>query len=143
MSEMGFYLLPTGKLHKKKTKRAGWKIFLQDILIVFIGIWLITLIILLGLIFTEELHMIQIYHQKKYRNIFLQLLISLRVFKLTSFTAWQEAINNASFQQKHDPISKNILWRQNPLEIAIEDISTFDAENLIVGSLLRELGKKN
>ena len=65
MSEMGFYLLPTGKLQKKKTKRAGWKIFLQDILIVFIGIWLITLIILLGLIFTEELHMIQIYHQKK------------------------------------------------------------------------------
>ena len=36
--------------------------------------------------FTEELQMIQVCHQKTYRNIFLQLLISLRAFKLTSIT---------------------------------------------------------
>lgn len=51
-------------------------------------------------------------------------------------------INNASFRQKLDPISKNILQRQNPLELVFEDISTFDAENPMVGSLLRELDLK-
>ena len=48
-------------------------------------------------------------------------------------------LNNASFRPKPDPISKNILRRQNPLEFVLEDISTFDAKNPIVGSLLREL----
>ena len=51
----------------------------------------------------------------------------------------KKKINNASFQQKLDRISKNILRRQNPFELVFEDISTFDAENPIVGSLLREL----
>ena len=50
-----------------------------------------------------------------------------------------DRINNASFRQKLDPISKNILRRQNPLELVFEDVSTFDAENRIVGSMLREL----
>ena len=54
-------------------------------------------------------------------------------------------INNASFRQKLDPIGKNIIRRKNPLEIVFEDISTFDTENPIVGSLLKELdvGKKD
>ena len=54
-------------------------------------------------------------------------------------------INNASFRQKLDPFSKNILRRQNPLELFFEDIAMFDAENTIVGSLLKELnvGKKD
>ena len=54
-------------------------------------------------------------------------------------------ITNVSFRQKLDPRKKNILRRQNPLELVFEDISTFDAEKpIIVGSLLRELsrGKK-
>ena len=53
-------------------------------------------------------------------------------------------MNNANFRQKLDPISKNILRRQIPLELVFEDISTFDKENPIVGSLLKELdvGKK-
>ena len=50
----------------------------------------------------------------------------------------RDRINDVSFRQKLDPISKNILRRQNPLELVFEDISTFDAENPIVGSLLRE-----
>ena len=56
----------------------------------------------------------------------------------------RDRINNASFRQKLGPISKNILRRQNQLEFVFEDISTFVAENPIVGSLLRELdvGKK-
>ena len=51
----------------------------------------------------------------------------------------RDRINDASFRQKLDPISKNILRRQNPLELVFEDISKFDAENPIVGSLLREI----
>ena len=49
-------------------------------------------------------------------------------------------LNNTSFRQKLHPISKNILRRQNPLELVFEGISTFDAENPMFTSLLRELG---
>ena len=56
----------------------------------------------------------------------------------------RDRINDASFRLKLDPISKNILRRQNPLELVFDDISTFDAETPIVGSLLREIDiKKN
>ena len=56
----------------------------------------------------------------------------------------RDRINDANYRQKLDPISKNILRRQNPLELVFEDVSTFDAENPIVGSLIRELTlKKN
>ena len=52
----------------------------------------------------------------------------------------KDRINNASFRQKLDPISKNILRRQNLLEFIFEDISTtFDAENPIVDLLFKEL----
>ena len=56
----------------------------------------------------------------------------------------RDRINNASFREKLDPINKNIVRQQNPLELVFEDISTFDAENPIVGALLREpdVGKK-
>ena len=51
----------------------------------------------------------------------------------------RDRINDASFRQKLDPTSKNIIRRQNPLELVFEGVSTFDAENPIVGSLLREI----
>ena len=51
----------------------------------------------------------------------------------------KDRMNNASFRQKLDPISKNIRRRQNPIELVFEDISTFDAENPIVSSLSRKL----
>ena len=54
----------------------------------------------------------------------------------------RDGMNDASFRQRLDPISKNILRRQNPLELVFEDISIFDAENPIVGSLLREIDIK-
>ena len=53
----------------------------------------------------------------------------------------KDRIKNASFRQKSHPTSKNILRRQNPLELVFEDILTFDAENPIVGSLLKDVGK--
>ena len=34
----------------------------------------------------------------------------------------RDRTNDASFRQKLDPISKNILRRQNPLELVFEDI---------------------
>lgn len=49
----------------------------------------------------------------------------------------RDRINDANFRQKLDPISKNILRRQNSLELLFEDISAFDAENPINGSVLR------
>ena len=54
----------------------------------------------------------------------------------------RDRINDSSFRQKLDPISKNILRRQNPLELVFEDISKLDAENPIVGSLVREIDIK-
>ena len=54
----------------------------------------------------------------------------------------KDRINDGSFRQRLDPISKNILRRQNTLELIFEDISTFHAENPIVGSLLREIDIK-
>ena len=54
----------------------------------------------------------------------------------------RDRTNDASFRQKLDPISKNILRKQNLLELVLEDISTFNAENLIVGTLLREIDLK-
>lgn len=56
----------------------------------------------------------------------------------------RDSLNNASFRQRLDPILKNIFRCQNPLEQVFEDFSTFEAQNPIVGSLLRELdiGKK-
>ena len=39
---------------------------------------------------------------------------------------------NASFRQKLYPVIQNILRRENPLELVFDDISTFDAQNLIV-----------
>ena len=39
----------------------------------------------------------------------------------------RDRLNNASFRQKLDPISKNIFRRQNPLELVFKDISTVDA----------------
>ena len=56
---------------------------------------------------------------------------------INHYVTWDRT-NDASFRQKLDPISKNILRKQNLLELAFEDISTFDTENLIVGSPLRE-----
>ena len=43
----------------------------------------------------------------------------------------RDRINDASFRKKLDPISKNILRRQNPLEVVFEDVSTFDRRVLL------------
>ena len=51
----------------------------------------------------------------------------------------RDKINNASFRQKLDPISKNILRREHPIDLVFKDTSTFDAKNPVVCSLLNKL----
>ena len=51
----------------------------------------------------------------------------------------RDRINNTSFRQKLDPISKNILSWENSIELVIKVISTFDAENTIVSSIVKNL----
>ena len=84
----------------------------------------------------------QTFLEKMYKNIFWLHLTLQKVFRQILITVTRDKINDASFRQKLDPISKNILRRQNLLELVFEDISTFDAENLIVRSFLRELDLK-
>ena len=52
--------------------------------------------------------------------------------------------NQASFCRKLDPIVKNVWRKENPLELLFEDVSKFDAQNPVTGSLLKEIdvGKK-
>ena len=54
----------------------------------------------------------------------------------------RDRTNDASFRQKLDTISANILRKQNLFHLVFKDISTFDAENPIVESLLREIDLK-
>ena len=53
-------------------------------------------------------------------------------------------LNEASFKRKLDPVSKNILKNQNPIELLFKDIKHFDAQNPVIGSLIRkaDIGKK-
>ena len=50
----------------------------------------------------------------------------------------------ASFRHKLDPIAKNVWRKENPLEILFEDVSKFDTQNPVIGSLLNKIdvGKK-
>ena len=44
-----------------------------------------------------------------------------------------------------DPIEKNVWKKENALELLFKDVSNFDAENPVIGSLLRKIdvGKKD
>ena len=87
-----------------------------------------------GLIFMGGLLMIMIFLLMMPKNIFLQQVILAKEYKQTLTIVSKDKINSASFRQKLDPISKNILRRQNPLELVFDDISTFDAKNPNFGS---------
>ena len=53
--------------------------------------------------------------------------------------------NEASFRRKLDPIEKSVWRLENPLDLLFKDVANFDAQNLVIGSLLRkiDLGKNN
>ena len=142
MSENGFYLLPANKLYKKEDTRQ-----FQNFLAGYVGIFYRNLAgnIDIGLDFYSRITAdanIPRDDVQKYILATSDFAKSIQT-DINHYVTW-DRINDASFRQKLDPISKNILRRQNPLELVFEDISTFDAENLIGGSLLREIDlKKN
>ena len=47
--------------------------------------------------------------------------------------------NEASIRHKLDPIEKSVWRTKNPLALLFKDVATFDAQNPIIGSLLREI----
>ena len=47
--------------------------------------------------------------------------------------------NKASFRKKLDPIEKNVWRTENPLALLLGYVSNFDAQNPVIGSLLREI----
>lgn len=136
---MGFYSFPIGKLHKKP-KQSRWQNFtasylgnfywnLADNVDNFIGYDYNGKVANDANIPSEDL--------KKYMFATYDFAKGIQT-EINHYMA-KDRINNASFRQKLDPISKNVLRRQNPLELVFEDNSTSDTGNAIVGSLLREL----
>ena len=48
-------------------------------------------------------------------------------------------LNKASFRRRFDPISKNIIRNKNPIELLFKDVKYFDAQNTVIGSLIKEV----
>ena len=142
MSESGFYLLPTNKLYKKNETRQ-----LKNFPEGYIGSFYRNLADniddtsdFLSRITADA----DIPREDVQKYILATSDFAKSIQNDINHYVTRDRINNASFSQRLDPISKNILKRQNPLELVFEDISTFDGENPIVGSVLRELDiKKN
>ena len=57
----------------------------------------------------------------------------------------RDRLNETSFRCNLNPIAKNIIRRQNLLKLVFKDISIFDVQNPVIGSLMREIdvGKKD
>ena len=123
MSDSGFYLLPTNKLYnKEKTERlknfpAGYVgCFyrnLADNVDNFVGSDLYSRIAADSDIPKEDV--------QKYILATSDFAKSIQI-DINHYVT-RDRINDASFRQKLDPISKNTLRRQNPLELVFEDIS--------------------
>ena len=48
-------------------------------------------------------------------------------------------LNSASFRRKLDPIFKNIIRNQNPMEFLFKNLKHFDAQNSVIGNLIKEI----
>ena len=142
MSDTGFFLLPTNKLHKKENNRR-----LKNFPAGYVGSFYRNLA---DRVDTSSDFYANVANDANIPKEDVQkYILATSDFAKSMQTdindyVTKDRINDASFRQKLDPISKNILRRQNPMELVFEDISTFDADNPIVGSLLREIDiKKN
>ena len=123
MTDSGFYLLPTNKLYKKeKTERlknfpAGYvgSFYknLADNVNNFVGSNFYSRIAADSDIPKEDV--------QKYILATSDFAKSIQI-DINHYVT-RDRINDASFRQKLDPISKNTLRRQNPLELVFEDIS--------------------
>ena len=142
MSESGFYLLPTNKLYKKG-KTFQLKNFPAGYVASFYRNLSDNVDNFLGSDFYSRITADADIPKKDVQKYILATSDFAKSIQTDiNHYVTRDRINNASFRQKLDPISRNILRRQNPLELVFEDISTFDAENPIVGSLLREIDLK-
>ena len=133
MSDSGFFLLPTNKLYKKENTRK-----LKNFPAGYVGSFYRNL--------ADSINTSSDFYSRiaddanvPKEDVQKYLLVTSDFAKSIqtdiNHYVTRDRINDASFRQKLDLISKNILRRQNPLELVFEDISTFDAENPIVGSL--------
>ena len=140
MSESGFYLLPTNKLYKKENTRQ-----LKNFPAGYVGSFYRNLAdnVDNGSDFFSRITAdADIPREDVQKYILATSDFAKSIQTDINHYVTRDRINDASFRQRLDPISKNILRRQNPLELVFEDISTFDAKNPIVGSLLREIDIK-
>ena len=48
-------------------------------------------------------------------------------------------LNEASFRRRFDKISKNIIRNKNPIELLFKDVKHFDAQNPVIGFLIKEV----
>ena len=48
-------------------------------------------------------------------------------------------LNEASFRRRFDKISKNIIRNKNPTELLFKDVKHFDAQNPVIGFLIKEV----
>ena len=137
MSESGFYLLPTNKLYKKEDTKQ-----LKNFPAGYVGSFYRNLVDNIDNssdFFSRITEDVDIPKEDVQKYILAASDFAKSIQTDINHYVTRDRINDVSFRQRLDPISKNILRRQNPLELVFEDISTFDAENSIVGSLLREI----
>ena len=140
MSESGFYLLPTNKLYKKENTRQ-----LKNFPAGYVGSFYRNLAdnVDNGSDFFSRITADADIPREDIQKYILATSHPAKSIQTDiNHYVTRDRINDASFRQRLDPISKNILRRQNPLELVFEVISTFDAENPTVGSLLREIDIK-
>ena len=140
MSESRFYLLPTNKLYKKENTRQ-----LKNFQAGYVGSFYRKLAdnIDNGSDFFPRITAdADIPREDVQKYILATFNFAKSIQTDINHNVARDRINDASFRQRLDPISKNIFRKQNPLELVFEYISTFDAENPIVGSLLREIDIK-
>ena len=140
MSDNGFYLLPTNKLYKKEDTRQ-----LKNFPARYIDSFYRNLAdnIDIGLDFYWRITADANIPREDVQNYILATSDFAKSIQTDiNHYVTRDITNDASFRQKLDTISDNILRKQKLLHLVFEDISTFDAENPIVESLLREIDLK-
>ena len=123
MSESGFYLLPTIKLYKKNETRQ-----LKNFPAGYVGNFYMNLahnIDDISDFFSRITADADISREDVQKYILATSDFAKGIQTDINHYVTRDRINNASFRQRLDPISKNILRRQNPLELVFEDISTY------------------
>ena len=119
MSESVFYLLPTNKLYKKeKTKR------LKKFPAGYVGSFYRNLAVNIDSFTGSDFYSRITADADLPKEDVQKYILATSDFAKSMQTdinhyVTRDRINNASFRQKLDPISKNILRRQNPLELCL------------------------